>query len=291
MGVKGLSKFLKQRCPSYTGCPVPKGSGFLAIDVPLFLHRYIFSVGPIGLIKAFHMLRESVLTYGYRPIWVFDGTRLPLKDAERQRRSAARQSFSEGHVVIGPTNDDHERVISFCRQDDVKFAKYEAEALCAYLVASGVAFAALTHDTDVFAYACPRTILNVSTCLSQGTFVLFESLLSDLSISKETFQKACVLCGNDFCLNEKNVGPVRAFTQTDTLTLNQTVLELFQTFCYQDKCLEDSVPDDDQRTSKRPKLDSPNSLCKPGSPNESHDLGLLDKAASRSSSPTGPTFS
>jgi 5'-3' exonuclease len=170
----------------------------------------------------------------------------------------------------------------------VKFAAYEAEALCAYLVKKDIAFAAITHDTDIFAYACPRSILQVSTSLSQGRLIVFDDLLKDLHITEDTFQKACVLCGNDFCLNEKNVGPVRAFTQTESLSVNETVLQIFQSFCYQDKCL---VHDEDQRESKRIKMDSPKSLCRPGSPNESPSPGLSDKQVSNETSETGATSS
>lgn len=287
MGVKGLSKFLKSRCPSYAGHPLGPGTGFLAVDVPLFLHRYIFSVGPIGLIRSFDVLRQSILVLGYRPIWVFDGGKLALKDAERMRRSVARTSVAKTHVLVGPTKDDLERVLSFCRQDDVKIAHYEAEALCAYLVFTGHAYAAVTHDTDVFAYACPRSLLDVSTNVSQGKLVVFDELLSDLQISKDLFQKACVLCGNDFCLNERNVGPVRAFATSDR-DVNPTVLQIFQSFCYQDKC---HAVDDSQITSIPCEMDSPNSLCKPGSPNESQPNGSPDNTVSNEPLPTGPMSS
>ena len=291
MGVKGLSKFLKTRCPSYVGRPLEPGNGFLAVDVPLFLHRYIFSVGPIGLIRSFDVLRQSMLSMGYRPIWVFDGGKLPLKDGERARRSLARAAIAETHVLVGPTRDDLQRVLSFCRQDDVKIAHYEAEALCAYLVHTGYAYAAVTHDTDVFAYACPRSLLDVSTSVTQGKLIVFDDLLQDLKMSKDTFQKACVLCGNDFCLNERNVGPVRAFAMADEKQVNETVLQIFQSCCYQDKCKEPVLDEGPESLSGPSETDSPNSLCKLGNPSEFPTSGLPDSTVSNEPFQTGPTSS
>lgn len=227
----------------------PGDNQSIAIDVPIFLHRFYYATGPFGLIHSFQLLRESLRRYGYRPVWVFDGKKLPLKDKERERRRerAPVVDFTiEG--TNHPTREMVAQIQTFLQDDEIFVAEYEAEALCAYFVHTGICYAALTHDTDSFAYLCPRTILNVSMNLDQGKLVVMDEVLRDLDMTRDQFQTFCVLCGNDFCDNERNVGPVRAFERAKASSHlpDSAVLRLFQQFCYQDKaCNAEDPPEED----------------------------------------------
>lgn len=249
MGIKGLSAFLKGKAPiAMAGAPVVRLSTpqAVAVDVPIFLHKFFFSVGRSQLDVSFRRLRQSLHDMNMTPIWVFDGKRLDLKDGERQRRAAARVATAqreadrraeittmdpfvvvEGtflcdevdtpqeHVVVplpdAPCSADYAQVRLTLANDDVRVAQYEAEALCSFLVSTNQAHAALTNDTDAFAYLCPRVILNASVNLGGARVVETHALVQELGVTPTQFQTMCVHCGNDFVDNVRGVGPVKAW--------------------------------------------------------------------------------
>jgi 5'-3' exonuclease len=87
----------------------------------------------------------------------------------------------------------------------------EAEKMCSKLCIDGKVAAALSDDTDVIAYKCPKTICKLNTS-SGGCFVVnHETLLVKLKINKHQFLDHCIMCGTDYNKNIPGVGSLTAY--------------------------------------------------------------------------------
>ena len=94
MGIKGLGKFLKEKCPRIYHRDVPF-SAFkykkIAIDTSLYIWKYKFSFGDLfiqGFCNFICALREAKI----HPIFVFDGKSPPEKTAEKDARKLAQKT-------------------------------------------------------------------------------------------------------------------------------------------------------------------------------------------------------
>ena len=234
-----LKQFDKRRWP--VACKA-------AIDVPIFAYKFIYTE------RTYEALEQRFLSFGLdlrsqgcEPIFVFDGAKLKLKDAERLRRAAARKRSQElcaikrseaiealqntmcidivsevqqqGSTVIVdqyfeglmvPTAADYEKLFNFLQVQgfEVARAKYEAEALCAYLVISEKAWCAITEDTDAIAFGCPRTIFKFST--EEPLLADLDEILCGLKFTRAQFIDLCCMFGTDFCENVYKIGPKNA---------------------------------------------------------------------------------
>lgn len=257
MGIKGLSQFLKAKTKAYAGVPFvkPQETQKIAVDVSLFLHKFFYSVGPEGLGYAFGTLRNNIRNHNCEPLWVFDGQKLNLKDNERAKRAKAREAlfkkeYPEGIIVseiqynAHPGKADYAFIRDFLSEDKIYTAKYEAEALCCYMVHTNQAYAVLTLDTDVFAYLCPRVIHGASMTLNDARLIEMQQLLDELCVTGSQFQQMCVYCGNDFIENVASVGPASALKAVQTAKIigsteyqeqAKVILHLFETFCYENE--------------------------------------------------------
>jgi 5'-3' exonuclease len=240
MGIKGLSKFLQTKMQPY-GVPFvpPPDPQRVAIDVPLFLHKFYYIHGTAGLPYCFTTMRTNLVEANLKPIWVFDGNKLQAKGAEVQRRIDARGT--PDHTIEGrssPGKQDYALVRETLKDDDVRIAQYEAEALCAYLVHTEQAWAAMTDDTDSFAYLCPRTIVKASMNVRSALVVDLASILSATNLTPDQFQQFCVACGCDFGPNVAGIGPVTAYKKTveGSVGFDASVKKIFESFCYEQTC-------------------------------------------------------
>jgi flap endonuclease-1 len=75
---------------------------------------------------------------------------------------------------------------------------YEADPLCVKFVNSGVAYACMTEDTDMFVYGCHRVIRSLD--LYDQTVVLYttDAILKRLGVSHRMFRTMCFLSGTDY---------------------------------------------------------------------------------------------
>lgn len=220
-----------------------------SIDVPIFAYKFIYTERTYeALEQRFICFGLDLRAQGCEPIFVFDGEKLKLKDAERLRRNAARKRSQElcaikrseaieamqstmsidivsqvknenGTLLIEdqhfeglmvPTASDYEKLFNCLqlRGFEVARAKYEAEALCAYLVISEKAWCAITEDTDAIAFGCPRTIFKFST--EEPLVADLQEILSGLKFTRAQFIDLCCLFGTDFCENVYKIGPKNA---------------------------------------------------------------------------------
>jgi 5'-3' exonuclease len=112
--------------------------------------------------------------------------------------------------IMKPTRQDYENLKLVLRASgyDVCTAKFEAEALCAHLVATEDCYAALTEDTDCLAFGCPRVIFKFTSGEPEEAYL--PDILKALDMSYEQFVDLCCMFGNDFIENVFKVGPQTA---------------------------------------------------------------------------------
>lgn len=95
MGIHRLLPFLKSKGLLKPFQGWPEGSK-VAIDVPIFAYKFIYTERTYdSLEKRFIAFAEELRTKKCEPIFVFDGAKLPLKNAERTRRNKVRNRTQE----------------------------------------------------------------------------------------------------------------------------------------------------------------------------------------------------
>jgi flap endonuclease-1 len=235
MGIKDLLPFLSKRAPE-AFVPFAQWKAaqaqplVVAIDTPIFMFKYAYSVGAgqalrARMIKFALELREK----GLEPIFVFDGQQLPDKDCERARRAQAQQKAVinshrndtltlcgeeiEVERTTAPAARPHRDDYAQLKADFVgagirtDTALFEAEAKCAHLCAVKEVCAVMTEDSDALAYLSEAVILGWNKNERVANAVVAARALG---LTQTQFQEFCVILGNDFNERIKGLGPVKA---------------------------------------------------------------------------------
>ena len=100
MGIKGLSEFLRKRCPlAFVSTDLSQYRGQrVAIDVPIYAYKYAFyKTAPSdsdtvlnGFLKHYKTWTQR---YGMHCIYVFDGPCVAAKNVEHERRQKSRENL------------------------------------------------------------------------------------------------------------------------------------------------------------------------------------------------------
>lgn len=230
MGVKLLSSLLKAYCSDV----VQKhhmGDLFgkkICIDSMIYLYRF---KSQDALIEKFYLMCTLFKYYNITPLFVFDGKPPDEKKEEIFKRKMERKNAKEQYYNLkemygeNPTKEEIENLQQIKRkmtyithqdivdiQNLIEFygMKYivahgEADRLCASLVLKKKVYAVLTEDMDLFALGCPTVLRYIS--LSNHTYLSYNlnKILEKLEITLKDFQYLCVLSGNDYFKNNKNI--------------------------------------------------------------------------------------
>jgi flap endonuclease-1 len=226
MGIRKLNKFLQEKCAE----SITKRSLFqlknkkLVVDASNMLYR----LNVDG--ELIPMLYQTIITFKYYnivPLFVFDGTppeekKEKLLERRKLRIEAAEQystlmdDIETKNIVMNDTLrgviDRLERTKTRLSVKLIHESKYllkscgipyidavnEADELCAYLVNSGVAWAVISEDMDLFAHGCQRVIRYFSTFQQNCVVYELSMILSKLKMSVDDFRAMCVICSNDY---------------------------------------------------------------------------------------------
>jgi flap endonuclease-1 len=254
MGISGLLPFLKEHVPHvlkpFHGFPTERVR--VAIDVPIFAHKFIYTDRVYERLEAHFLRFANELSQTCVPVFVFDGSPLRLKDAEREKRNIARDkqferfkmkqsqameivpgiTIVEASLVpsLGPTVDPVEapelefKGFLFPTKQDYRNLKLALE----------------THGHEVFtskheaeALCCHLASTNnvwavvtedtdalafgasrvIFRFLSREPIVVEETeLLEALHMTRDEFLDLCILMGTDYCTNIKKIGPATALS-------------------------------------------------------------------------------
>ncbi|KAM9365246.1 exonuclease 1 [Pholidichthys leucotaenia] len=234
MGITGLLQFIKDAAEPIN---VKKYRGHtVAVDTYCWLHKGAFSCAeklakgePTDQYVWYCMkFVDMLLTFGVKPILVFDGRNLPSKqEVEKARRERRESNLQKGKQLmregkLSEARDCFNRCVNItpamahnlvkaarARGVDCVVAPYEADAQLAHLTKSGLAQAVITEDSDLLAFGCKKVILkmdkhgnglevdqsNLGRCRSLGNV-----------FTEEKFRYMCILSGCDYLASLHGIG-------------------------------------------------------------------------------------
>ncbi|NWY59381.1 EXO1 Exonuclease, partial [Chionis minor] len=238
MGIQGLLQFIKEAAePAH----VKKYKGqAVAVDTYCWLHKGAYACAeklargePTDLYVAFCMrLVDMLLSFGIKPILVFDGCTLPSKKevekARREKRQAnllkGKQLLQEGRLSearecfgrsVNVTHVMAHEVIKAARARGVDciVAPYEADAQLAYLNKTGMVQAIITEDSDLLAFGCKKVFLKIDK-FGNG-LEIDQARLGNCKqlgnvFTEEKFRYMCILSGCDYLPSIHGIGLAKA---------------------------------------------------------------------------------
>ncbi|PKK33611.1 exonuclease 1 [Columba livia] len=238
MGIQGLLQFIKEAAEP-THVKKYKGQA-VAVDTYCWLHKGAYACAeklargePTDLYIAFCMkLVDMLLSFGIKPILVFDGCTLPSKKevekARREKRQASllkgKQLLQEGRVAearecfgrsINVTHVMAHEVIKAARARgiDCIVAPYEADAQLAYLNKTGMVQAIITEDSDLLAFGCKKVFLKIDK-FGNGLEIDRARLGNCKQLgnvfTEEKFRYMCILSGCDYLSSIHGIGLAKA---------------------------------------------------------------------------------
>ncbi|XP_068265328.1 exonuclease 1 [Nyctibius grandis] len=234
MGIQGLLQFVKEAAePAH----VKKYKGqTVAVDTYCWLHKGAYACAeklargePTDFYVVFCMkLVDMLLSFGIKPILVFDGCALPSKKevekARREKRQASllkgKQLLQEGRLSeasecfgrsVNVTHVMAHEVIKAARAQGVDciVAPYEADAQLAYLNKTGVVQAIITEDSDLLAFGCKKVFLKIDK-FGNG-LEIDQARLGNCKqlgnvFTEEKFRYMCILSGCDYLSSIYGIG-------------------------------------------------------------------------------------
>nr|ABY56082.1 exonuclease [Cucumis sativus] len=239
MGIQGLLPLLKSIM-----LPIHikdlEGSS-VAIDTYSWLHKGAFCCSKElcnGLPTSKHidycMHRINLLRhYGVKPVLVFDGGFLPMKNEQEIKRARTRKenlARATEHEMNGNSAAAYEcyqkavditpsiahELIQVLKRENVSYvvAPYEADAQMTFLAISNQVDAVLTEDSDLIPFGCPRIIFKMDK-FGQGVEFRYDMLQKnkDLNFSgftKQMILEMCILSGCDYLPSLPGMGLKRA---------------------------------------------------------------------------------
>jgi exonuclease-1 len=225
MGIENLLPTIKEHCKqshlsNYAGQR-------MGVDAYCWLHRAAFadnmdlafnpdSLSYIYFIKG---MVQRMLKLGVVPVFVFDGNKLPIKNAEdserafrrEEKRKAAQALLEAGRTEearlkmitsLDITPEMAQRLVIELQAMEIEcvVAPYEADAQLAYLDKIGYIDVVCTEDSDLIAYGCSKVIYKLDSkgnCM-EVRYVDIMTSPKFKYFSYTMFLEFCVLSGCDF---------------------------------------------------------------------------------------------
>jgi len=228
MGIKLLSKLLKQECEDVTKqLHLSQLYGKkLCIDASIYMYRFKSND---SLLESLYLMCSLFRTYNIDVIFVFDGKPGDEKQGEIQQRREDRRNkwilYDELIKKGNLTEQDQKqlyklkRTLTKIKQEDVEktiqlLDNYgikhiqsigEADKLCASLVIKKKVYAVLSEDMDLFAYGSLNVIRYLSLVNHTCIIYNYKKILNKLNMNTNEFKLLCTLSGNDYLKNNKNI--------------------------------------------------------------------------------------
>lgn len=274
MGIKGLTKLLKEKAPeclreqkieSYFGRKI-------AIDASMVLYQFLIAVRGSGsgaaltdasgevtshLIGLFYRT-VRMISHGIKPVYVFDGKPPDFKSGELEKRRENREKAAEEHKAAAEAGDEarmaqmEKRLVKVgsvhCKDAQTLLdclgvpwvqAAGEAEAQCAAMAEAGLVYAVATEDMDALTFRSPRLVRHMTYSEARKIAIQeydYARMLEALKMTAAQFTDLCILCGCDYVPSIRGIGPKKAFDAIRKFETIEAVLENLDSSKY-------SVPD------------------------------------------------
>ena len=233
MGIKHLNHYLLKHCSSKAiekiGLHSLSGK-IVVVDISIYIYKFLAEGSYMEHLYLFLGLFHY---YQIMPIFIFDGKPPPEKwdiiKKRQQDKKAAQKEYAELIAQNSNPTKIQDKLDSLKKRmvtlkdanlvetklliDAFGFsyfeAKGEADELCAYFVLSGIAWACLTDDMDMFLYGCPRIIRNVSMMKKEAVMYHTESIMCELSIESHAILVDILLLSGaeyspEYCIGIEN---------------------------------------------------------------------------------------
>uniref|UniRef100_A0A7S2TXG7 Flap endonuclease 1 n=1 Tax=Lotharella oceanica TaxID=641309 RepID=A0A7S2TXG7_9EUKA len=249
MGIKGLMKFISDTAPdavkegeikSYFGRKV-------AIDASMSLYQFLIAVrsGPDAqmltneagevtshLQGLFHRTIR-MMDNGVKPVYVFDGKAPVLKSGELEIRKEAKKKAQEELKKAKESGDQAEinkfsrRLVRVTREQNEECKRLlklmgvpsvdaagEAEAQCAQLCKEGHVFGTATEDMDALTFGTPKLLRHMTFSEARKAAIVeieLKTVLEQTGLTMDQFIDFCILCGCDYTMAIRGIGPKSAY--------------------------------------------------------------------------------
>ncbi|CAD2088306.1 exonuclease I, putative [Plasmodium vinckei brucechwatti] len=215
MGISNLLQFLK---PIIKNTHISKyENGVVGVDIMCWIHRGLISCAfdivtdnhNENYLSFIEKMLETIHQYNIKVIFVFDGEELPEKKKENLIRKARREKAKEEALeiikkvkhprsnelvikkciqAISVSKEIIQSVINFCKKKNIYYiiSPYEADAQLSYLCRMGFISCAISEDSDLLVYGCPRVLYkfkNTGEC-NEITLMPINDLLDPDIINK-----------------------------------------------------------------------------------------------------------
>ncbi|ANQ06212.1 Exonuclease I [Plasmodium coatneyi] len=192
MGINNLLPFLK---PIARSTHISKYKNeVVGVDIMCWIHRGLVSCAYDVIINNYNdsylnfieKMLECIYQYNIKVIFVFDGEELPEKKAENvirnERREKAKKEAQEiiksvadprSDVMVrrkctqalSVSKDIIDTVIHFCKTKNIDYiiSPFEADAQLSYLCRMGYISCAISEDSDLLVYGCPRVLYKLKS--------------------------------------------------------------------------------------------------------------------------------
>ncbi|SCN59255.1 exonuclease I, putative [Plasmodium chabaudi adami] len=215
MGISNLLQFLK---PIIKNTHISKyENGVVGVDIMCWIHRGLISCAfdivtdnhNENYLSFIEKMLETIHQYNIKVIFVFDGEELPEKKRENSIRKARREKAKEEALeiikkvkhprsnelvikkciqAISVSKEIIQSVINFCKKKNIYYiiSPYEADAQLSYLCRMGFISCAISEDSDLLVYGCPRVLYkfkNTGEC-NEITLMPINDLLDPDIINK-----------------------------------------------------------------------------------------------------------
>lgn len=194
MGIKGLGKFLKNYIPECINRKnlVDLKDKVIAIDTNYYLYKY--SISTRDYIEMFGRQHEHLVSFGIKPLYVFDG-----KPPKEKQKVIEKRKFVNGKKNINVNIDKILKLKDFFNKSGIVYLECSSEAdfICSQLSYTGHIYGCITDDMDFLALGCPRIFREYYQHSNQ----IYEYNLLEIQqhFSRETFIDICIFLGCDYC--------------------------------------------------------------------------------------------
>ncbi|EYU28152.1 hypothetical protein ABFS82_13G090100 [Erythranthe guttata] len=254
MGIQGLLPLLKSimnpiHIKELEGC-------FVAIDTYSWLHKGALSCStdlckgkPTSKHIDYCMHRVNMLRhYGVKPILVFDGGHLPMKNDQEIKRARSRKenlSRAVEHESNGNLTAAYEcyqkavdispsvayDLIQVLKRENILYvvAPYEADAQMTFLALGKHVDAVITEDSDLIAFGCPRIIYKMDK-FGQGVEFKNAMLQHNKELNLAGFTQTmllemCILSGCDYLASLPGMGLKKAHALIKKFKSHENVIK------------------------------------------------------------------
>ena len=232
MGIKNLNRFFIENCSKQATkrVDIREFSGkTIVVDTSIYIYKFI---AQNALIENMYLLISILKQNNVTPIFVFDGKSPPEKRELIIQRNRLKQEAEKKYKELQSTltqappsakqdielemeslkkkfirikDGDVSKIKSLMMAYGVSYCESngEADKLCVYMVKTGIAWACLSDDMDMFVYGCTRVLRHVS--LLKHTVILYDMdiILKDLKMSIADFRQITVISGTDYNINQE----------------------------------------------------------------------------------------